>query len=448
MERVEQDDDDGYPYLGNETGGNNISDMGNEEYDTTPGTAPVRGIGLRVTNIEGNPLMPRRGVYSTNNRSVLDGLEAISSPVNLDFHANPKSTNVHANPKSSGPSNTDLHVDGNMQPQVGKGDLKTSGPQSFARVVQANKEPMKVNFRHMESDEQMEDVDVVIPVASVKQVNERFANTLYGYFLGKRLAFPVVEYFVKNQWAKYGLIKIMMNAKGFFFFKFKTKQGLEQVLEDGPWTIRNVPIILNEWSPSVMLVKEDITAIAVWVKLIDVPLQAFTEDGLSLLASKVGMPKMLDSYTASMCAESWGRSSFARAMIEVNAGAELKRSIKIAVPSLEGNGFSKVDVKVEYDWEPSRCSTCVFGHDDKECPKKPKAADMGGSIKDADGFKEFKGKSKNGTQQGIQLKNQKPKMVYRGISKNKSNGDNASTSTVRTSNPFDVLQEEGVDNTV
>uniref|UniRef100_A0A251V5M0 Zinc knuckle CX2CX4HX4C n=1 Tax=Helianthus annuus TaxID=4232 RepID=A0A251V5M0_HELAN len=112
----------------------------------------------------------------------------------------------------------------------------------------------------------------------------------------------------------------------------------------------------------------------------DVPLTAYTEDGLSLIASKIGVPKLLDTYTATMCADSWGRSSYARALIEVQAGAELKRSVTVAIPSLDGNGYSKVEVKIEYDWEPLRCSSCcVFGHDDNSCPKNPQV-NMGGDT--------------------------------------------------------------------
>ncbi|GJY39519.1 zinc knuckle CX2CX4HX4C containing protein, partial [Tanacetum coccineum] len=71
----------------------------------------------------------------------------------------------------------------------------------------------------------------------VETVSSRLANTLYGYFIGKRIAFPVVEYFVRNNWGKYGLTRIMMNSKGFFFFQFKTLKGLEDVLENGSWMI-------------------------------------------------------------------------------------------------------------------------------------------------------------------------------------------------------------------
>ncbi|XP_022014946.1 uncharacterized protein LOC110914467 [Helianthus annuus] len=205
-----------------------------------------------------------------------------------------------------------------------------------------------------------------------------------------KVAFPVVDFFAKNNWAKYGLSRMMMNAHGFFFFKFKTKEGMDQMLEDGPWMIRNVPIILKEWSASIKLEKEDLKAIPVWVKMHDVPLAAVTEDGLSLLASKIGVPIMLDSYTATMCAESWGRSSYARALIEVQAGVELRKSVTVAIPSMDGSGYSKVEVKIDYDWEPLRCpSYCVFGHDDSLCPKNIQVSSSGDAEKNNDEFQMF-----------------------------------------------------------
>ncbi|XP_021996301.1 uncharacterized protein LOC110893502 [Helianthus annuus] len=297
----------------------------------------------------------------------------------------------------------------------------------------------------MESSKTVEGADVVIPLASVQQVNDRYANTLYGYFLGKRLAFPVVDYFAKNNWVKYGLSRLMMNANGFFFFKFSTKEGMNRMLEDGPWLIRNVPIILSEWSPTLKMEKEDIKAVPVWVKMHDVLLAAFTEDGLSLVASKIGNPKMLDSYTATMCAESWGRSSYARALIEVEAEAELKKSITVAIPSLDGNGYSKVEIKIEYDWEPLRCSSCcVFGHDDCSCPKNPQVTSSGDSGKNNDDFQDVGTKKKKVNNQGIPMKNQKPKVVYRPVVKPKPKSTLRSpvNNQVSTSNPFDILKDD------
>ncbi|XP_071699103.1 uncharacterized protein [Rutidosis leptorrhynchoides] len=142
------------------------------------------------------------------------------------------------------------------------------------------------------------------------------------------------------------------------------------VMEHGPWIIRTIPIILNKWSPNVSLTKEDLTKVPVWVKLHDIPLLGYTEDGLSLMASRISNPKLLDTYTSTMCVEAWGRPNFAQALIEVSADTDFKDEIKVANPSHDGQGRTIDLVRVEYEWKPPRCSRCkVFGHTDIQCPK-------------------------------------------------------------------------------
>ncbi|GJV49229.1 hypothetical protein Tco_1439441 [Tanacetum coccineum] len=96
----------------------------------------------------------------------------------------------------------------------------------------------------------------------------------------------------------------------------------------------------------------------------------FSKDGLSAIATKLGTPLMSDSYTSDMCIQSWDRSSYARALIEVRADVELKDNIVVAMPKLVGDGFYTCNVRVEYEWKPPRCTCCkVFGHVKDECPK-------------------------------------------------------------------------------
>ncbi|GJW78789.1 hypothetical protein Tco_0140471 [Tanacetum coccineum] len=71
----------------------------------------------------------------------------------------------------------------------------------------------------------------------------------------------------------------------------------------------------------------------------DVPLQVFLKDGISLIATQIGKPIMLDSFTSSMCIESWGQSNFARCLIEVKADAVLKDNITMGSPLPDGSGF-------------------------------------------------------------------------------------------------------------
>ncbi|GKG34936.1 hypothetical protein Tco_0437632 [Tanacetum coccineum] len=41
-------------------------------------------------------------------------------------------------------------------------------------------------------------IDVVVLVDSIWAINERFANTAYGFFLGEKVAYPVVANYVRN----------------------------------------------------------------------------------------------------------------------------------------------------------------------------------------------------------------------------------------------------------
>ncbi|GKD61455.1 retrotransposon protein, putative, ty1-copia subclass [Tanacetum coccineum] len=159
-------------------------------------------------------------------------------------------------------------------------------------------------------------IDVVVQVESIRAISKRFANTSYGFFLGKRVAYPVVANYVRNTWGKYRLVRSMFNSSTrLFFFQFSSMDGLDAMFEN------------------------------VWVKLRGVPVMAFSEDGLSAIATKLGTPLMLDSYTSEMCMQSWGP------LYICNVG-------------------------VEYEWKPHRCASCkVFGHIHEECSKNTGAGE-------------------------------------------------------------------------
>ncbi|GJX44287.1 retrotransposon protein, putative, ty1-copia subclass [Tanacetum coccineum] len=246
-------------------------------------------------------------------------------------------------------------------------------------------------------------VDVVVPVESIRAISERFANTAYGFFLGKRVAYPVVANYVRNIWGKYGLVKSMLNSStGLFSFQFSSMDGLNSMLKNGPWFIRNYPLILKKWNPDVNLLKEDIGNVPVWVKLHGVPVTAFSEDGLSVTATKLGTPLMLDSYTSDMCLQSWGRSSYARAMIELWADVELKDTIVEEYLKNSGLGVAKN-------------------------LKKPSLASRGVLVGSKVGFKPVK--------QAYRPVSTKPTANTSGNKKN----DVEPTKKVSNSNPFDVL---------
>nr|GEU51296.1 hypothetical protein [Tanacetum cinerariifolium] len=185
--------------------------------------------------------------------------------------------------------------------------------------------------------------------------------------------------------------------------------------------IRNTLIILKKWPMGTSLLKEELTRIAVWVKLHDVPLQVFEEDG---------------------------RSCFARCLIKVNSKANLVDVVTIGIHSLTMDDFTKETIHVENEWRPPRCDICkIFGHIHEHCPKKMKK-------------KKDKFKSTNGGQfAGPSIKQNiryDPKATTSAPKKRTTNVSNASKSTsmlktivtslkndnIITSNAYSALNDE------
>ncbi|KAJ9535818.1 hypothetical protein OSB04_un001029 [Centaurea solstitialis] len=202
---------------------------------------------------------------------------------------------------------------------------------------------------------------VAIPKELATEVMKTHQSTLYGYFLGPRLHFPVVERYVKAAWGKFGFSDAMMNDNGIYYFKFNDLGGCNQVVEAGPLMIRGVPLFVEHWDPVKGLTKPVHNSCPLWVKLHNIPLVAFNKEGISRIASAIGVPKQMDACTASMCDKAWGRPGFAKVLIETWAVGELKRELQVVIPSLNGGEDASVTVK---------CSHClVFGHKTSTCVK-------------------------------------------------------------------------------
>ncbi|GJX35825.1 retrovirus-related pol polyprotein from transposon TNT 1-94 [Tanacetum coccineum] len=282
------------------------------------------------------------------------------------------------------------------------------------------------------SAEKVESSDCVRPKDAANLVKYRYENSIVGSCVGKDPSFPVVQNYGSNTWSKFGFEKISRNDNGVYLFKFSTNSGMEQVLERGLLMIRKSPIILNTWSSSVSLKKK-----------------------ASLIATQIGKPIMLDAFTSSMCVESWGRISFARALIEISSESTLKKEVTMAIPNDEDDGHTKEVIRVEYEWKPPHCVECkTFGHGPNLCPKRvrediPKASSMAAKSsnmeENEEGFVEQK--KRVGSKEGSITTSPS------GSTNDNDKGDGGKSSpscakpalNTSVSNPFEVLNVVGED---
>ncbi|GJR07444.1 zinc knuckle CX2CX4HX4C containing protein [Tanacetum coccineum] len=118
----------------------------------------------------------------------------------------------------------------------------------------------------------------------------------------------------------------------------------------------------------IFLDKPEPVRIPLWVKIYNVPLEAWNVEGISRIASRIGTPIIMDKVTTFMCERRYRRASFARVLIEVDDAKGIVDNVEIWYKKLNRT----MKLRVEYAWQPSLCShCCVFGHSFKGCNSRP-----------------------------------------------------------------------------
>ncbi|PWA95356.1 hypothetical protein CTI12_AA050890 [Artemisia annua] len=127
--------------------------------------------------------------------------------------------------------------------------------------------------------------------------------------------------------------------------------------------------------------------------MMNVPMEAWSKEGISAMASCLGKPKLMDFMTAKMCQLGVGRSDYARVLVELNA-----------------NGIK--EIKVVYDWKPECCNHCkVFGHCVEKCSIRPRTDEEKRAIAEAN-------------EKAKQAKEQKQNEEFKVVQQRRMNGQN------------------------
>ncbi|GJT23767.1 putative reverse transcriptase domain-containing protein [Tanacetum coccineum] len=161
-----------------------------------------------------------------------------------------------------------------------------------------------------------------------------------------------------------------------------------------------------------------------------------------------------------------GRSSYARAMIELRANMELKDNIMMTMTKFTREGFYTCNIRVEYEWKPPRCACCkVFGHFQEECPrnigagetkslKKPSQTPRGVSVGQKVGFKPAKQvyqpvfKNPTANTSRTKKKNMEPTKEANSSGSSFSNVNSSSSSTTLIIKKIDKIEKLIIDGKV
>ncbi|KAL0404675.1 UNVERIFIED_CONTAM: hypothetical protein Sradi_2108300 [Sesamum radiatum] len=189
----------------------------------------------------------------------------------------------------------------------------------------------------------------------------RWASTAVRYFLGRKPYFHHLNEFVRSTWP--AVMEVTATLHGFYFFSVQNSCYNGGSNRGGPWLFQGQPIILQQWEPGLALRKHKHTQVPVWVWLKHLPVEFWTDAGLSTVASGIGRPLYQDTITRACT-----RLDFARVCVMLDISSILLKHIVVMIPKADG-GEVPCRVDVEYEWLPPKCTACnSLGHRTKECP--------------------------------------------------------------------------------
>ncbi|GJZ67570.1 zinc knuckle CX2CX4HX4C containing protein [Tanacetum coccineum] len=177
---------------------------------------------------------------------------------------------------------------------------------------------------------------VVFDEIMVAEGIKRWDLTVFGFFVGHKMSVNELRYNLRRMWSRFGFKDIVDYNNGVYYMKFHNEEGLSNVVNSGPWMVDRKPLVVQKWSVELKLDNTELERIPLWVRLCNIPVEAWTVKGVSALASRIGKPLIMDVVTASKCKNGVGLVRFARVLIEVNAKKEMVDNIKVVYKCSEG----------------------------------------------------------------------------------------------------------------
>ncbi|XP_077217876.1 uncharacterized protein LOC143852379 [Tasmannia lanceolata] len=190
-----------------------------------------------------------------------------------------------------------------------------------------------------------------------KEAEDQWLNCLVGYFLGRRPYFNHLKESLSRKWKLIRDLNLYTLENGFFLFKFSNPDECSRVIEDSSHNYGGRPLILQRWEPGISTEKQHLTEVPVWIHLPGLHLKFWSSHCLSQIASLIGKPLYMDTYTTEAT-----RLNYARICVQVSAGQRLPDSIKLK------SSTGEMVQRILYDWRPKACDTCCdFSHSTEEC---------------------------------------------------------------------------------
>nr|POE95451.1 uncharacterized protein CFP56_01494 [Quercus suber] len=211
----------------------------------------------------------------------------------------------------------------------------------------------------VESDEEVEAlrqglVAVKFSKEFKQNIRRPWARALIVKVYGRTVGLNFLQAKLLTLWKPAGRLDCVDLSHGFFLTRLSLKEDFENVLKKGPWFIGDHFLSLRPWEPNFRPDLANVSSIAVWIRLYNLPIEYYNAEALQHIGRAIGNVLRVDTFTAT---ETRGR--FARLCVQIDAEKPLVTAILIG----------RLEQSVSYEGIQKLCFGCGrLGHRKESCP--------------------------------------------------------------------------------
>ena len=210
-----------------------------------------------------------------------------------------------------------------------------------------------------ESNDEVSNLQEGLAVVKLSRETKRrirgpWAQTLIVKLFGRSVGFSFLQSKLNLLWKPTGRLDCVDLGDDFYSVRFTLKEDMNSVLEKGPWFIGGHVLSIRPWEPFFKPAMANVSSIAVWVRLHQLPLELYEAKVLKQIGDVIGKVLRIDAHTALEV-----RGKYARLCLQVDINKPLINTVLIG----------RLKQQVVYEGIHKLCFACSrIGHKKDDCP--------------------------------------------------------------------------------
>ncbi|PHU29277.1 hypothetical protein BC332_01370 [Capsicum chinense] len=141
----------------------------------------------------------------------------------------------------------------------------------------------------------------------VEEEYGKWENALIGYVVGGKPSFKEMLKFIYNIWNFVTTPHVYSHDEDYFVFLFDSKADKDEIMQNGPYTYNNHPMVLQNWKKDFRFNDEMLCFIPLWVIFPGLLIYYWEEENLSRIAGFTRKPICVNQLTVEVERISYGR---------------------------------------------------------------------------------------------------------------------------------------------